>query len=100
MLLFVYISKYKDFLKMETLNYSTFRSKLAASMDKVINNHKPLIVTRGAEKESVIVMSLDDFKSYEETAYLMSSISNVNRLNSSISEIENGGVVEKEIIEE
>lgn len=85
---------------METLNYSTFRSQLASSMDKVINNHKPLIVTRGAEKESVIVMSLDDFKSYEETAYLMSSINNVNRLNASISELEKGNVSIKELIEE
>ena len=85
---------------METLNYSTFRSQLASSMDKVINNHKPLIVTRGAEKESVIVMSLDDFKSYEETAYLMSSINNVNRLNASISELEKGTVSIKELIEE
>ena len=85
---------------METLNYSTFRSQLASSMDKVINNHKPLIVTRGAEKESVIVMSLGDFKSYEETAYLMSSINNVNRLNASISELEKGNVSIKELIEE
>ena len=85
---------------METLNYSTFRSQLASSMDKVINNHKPLIVTRGAEKESVIVMSLDDFKSYEETAYLMSSINNSNRLNASISELEKGNSSIKELIEE
>ena len=85
---------------METLNYSTFRSQLASSMDKVVNNHKPLIVTRGAEKESVIVMSLDDFKSYEETAYLMSSINNVNRLNASISQIEKGNISIRELIEE
>ncbi len=85
---------------METLNYSTFRSQLASSMDKVINNHKPLIVTRGAEKESVIVMSLDDFKSYEETAYLMSSINNSNRLNASISELKKGDISIRELIEE
>jgi antitoxin YefM len=85
---------------METLNYSTFRSQLASSMDKVINNHKPLIVTRGAEKESVIVMSLDDFKSYEETAYLMSSINNSNRLSASISELEKGDISIRELIEE
>jgi antitoxin YefM len=85
---------------MKILNYSTFRSQLASSMDNVINNHKPIIVTRGAEKESVIVMSLNDFKSYEETSYLMSSINNSNRLNASISELEKGNISIRELIEE
>lgn len=85
---------------MRTLNYSTFRSTLAASMDKVIDDHKPIIVTRGADKEAVIVMSFEDFKSYEETSYLMSSMNNFNRLNASIEEIEKGISSKHELIEE
>ena len=85
---------------METLNYTTFRNDLASSMDKVAENHKPIIVTRGSNKQSVVVMSLDDFKSYEETAHLMSSMNNLKRLEESMREIENGLIIQKELIEE
>jgi antitoxin YefM len=85
---------------MYTLNFSEFRSKLATSMDKVTNNHKPMIITRGSEKSAVVVMSLDDYKSYEETAYLMSSAKNAKRLNESIKEVEKGLAVNHNLIEE
>ena len=85
---------------MRTLNYTSFRSKLASSMDSVIDDHQPIAVTRGAEKKAVVVMSLDDFKSYQETAHLMSSINNYNRLNQSIEELESGNSLQKELVEE
>ena len=72
---------------MENITYSDFRSRLAATLNKVNNNHTPILVTRQSGKDAV-VMSLEDFKSYEETAYLMSSSRNVQRLNQSIEELE------------
>ncbi|MDA0910095.1 MAG: type II toxin-antitoxin system prevent-host-death family antitoxin [Proteobacteria bacterium] len=85
---------------MYTINFSEFRSKLAASMDRVTSNHKPMIVTRGNEKAAIVVMSLDDYRSYEETAYLMSSANNAKRLNESINEIEQGLGVKHKLIED
>jgi antitoxin YefM len=85
---------------MYTLNFSEFRSKLAASMDKVTSNHKPMLITRGSDKAAVVVMSLDDYRSYEETAYLMSSANNAKRLNESIQEMEKGLCVKHGLIEE
>jgi antitoxin YefM len=51
------------------------------------DNHNAVIVTRQNGKAPVII-SLEDFKSYEETAYLMASLKNAKRLNDAITEIE------------
>ncbi|MCV6607422.1 MAG: type II toxin-antitoxin system prevent-host-death family antitoxin [Campylobacterales bacterium] len=55
---------------METITMSESREKLASVMDKVTEDHSPIIITR-QNKEPVVMISLNDFKSYEETAYLM-----------------------------
>ncbi len=84
---------------MDTLSYSAFRTQLAGVLDKVNNDHKPMMITRQNGKPAV-VMSLEDFQSYEETAYLMASPENAKRLNRSIQEIEAGNTTSHEIIEE
>jgi antitoxin YefM len=83
---------------MDVLSYSDFRTNLAKQMDKVNQDHKPLLVTRQNAK-SVVVMSLTDFQSYEETAYLMASPKNAERLNQAISEISQGKAQQHEIVE-
>lgn len=47
-----------------------------------------------------VIMSLEDFKSYEETAYLISSPKNAERLNQAIAEVEAGKSKQHKIIEE
>ena len=71
---------------MDILSYSDFRKNLAKQMDKINQDHKPLLVTRQNAKP-VVVMSLDCFRSYEETAYLMASPKNAERLNQAVDEI-------------
>lgn len=83
---------------MDTLSYSDFRLNLAKQMDKVNQDHKPLLVTRQNAKP-VVVMSLEDFQSYEATAYLMASPKNAERLNKAINEIALGQATPHEIIE-
>lgn len=84
---------------MENMTYSDFRSHLASALDKVSDSHVPILITRQSGK-SAILMSLEDFKSYEETAHLMSSVKNVDRLNQAIKELENHQGKAKELIEE
>ncbi|OLO08291.1 antitoxin [Salinicola sp. MH3R3-1] len=84
---------------MDTLSYSAFRSQLAKTLDKVNDDHTPVLVTRQNGKPA-IVMSVEDFKSYEETAYLMASPRNAERLGQAIAEIESGGAKEHGLIEE
>ena len=84
---------------METLSYSAFRSHLAGILDKVNDDHKPVLITRQNGKPAV-VMSLEDFQAYEETAYLMASPENMRRLNEAISEVREGRTVQRGLIEE
>ncbi len=83
---------------MNTVNYSTFRSQLAGILDKVNDDHKPVIITRQNGK-SAVVMGLEDFQAYEATAYLMASPKNAARLNQAIDEVTAGTVIQKNLIE-
>lgn len=83
---------------MQTTTFSYTRQNLASTMDKVVNDHSPITVTR-QNKEPVVILSLSDFKSMEETAYLMQSINNASRLNDAIKQLEAGLGTARELIE-
>ncbi|HXX81559.1 MAG TPA: type II toxin-antitoxin system prevent-host-death family antitoxin [Thermodesulfovibrionales bacterium] len=75
---------------MNTITYSAARAGLAQTMKKVCKDHEPVIITRQKE-ESVVMLSLEDFTSLEETAYLLRVPKNAKRLLESIAELERGG---------
>lgn len=83
---------------MEAKSYSSVRKELAKTMDKVCEDHNPLIITRRNAK-SVIMMSLEDYNSIEETAYLLKNPVNASRLRESIEQAQHGQVVERDIID-
>jgi len=73
---------------MKTISYTTIRANLAKTMQKVCEDHSPYIITRG-ETEPVVMISLSDFESLQETQYLLQNPKNAARLADSIAEIEN-----------
>lgn len=83
---------------MNTITYSEVRAKLAETMEKVCDDHAPMIVTR-KNSRSVVMISLDDYQALEETAYLLRSPKNAQRLLESIAELENGGGTERILTE-
>ena len=84
---------------MHTLNYSDLRGHLASALDKVNEDRAPILITRRNGK-SAVLMSVDDFRSYEETAYLMASPKNAERLNRAIAAVEAGNTSPHGLIEE
>lgn len=74
---------------MEAIAYSNARKKFAGIMEKVCNDHEPVIITR-KNAPSVIMMSLDDYSAIEETMYLLKSPANAAHLMASIAEFECG----------
>jgi len=84
---------------MQTLNFSHTRQNLASTLDDVVDNAMPVIVTR-QNKESVVIISMKDYRAMEETAYLMQSDANAKRLNRAIDQLEDGLGKTKELIEE
>jgi antitoxin YefM len=82
---------------MDAITYSAARANLAKTMDRVCNDHEPLIITRNGE-QSVVILSLEDYNSLEETAFLLRSPTNAKRLLSAISQLAAGKGVERELV--
>ena len=74
---------------MNAVTYSTARANLASTMNQVCDDHEPLIITRNGE-QSVVMLSLEDFKALEETAYLLRSPANIKRLLSATAQLTAG----------
>ena len=74
---------------MDAITYSTARATLADTMNRVCDDHEPIIITRNGQ-QAVVMMSLDDFKSLEETSYLLRCPKNAKRLLESIAALEAG----------
>jgi antitoxin YefM len=75
---------------MEAQTYSYTRQNLAQVMAQVNEDHTPVVVTSQRGKP-VVIMSLDDYHSLEETAYLLRHPKGAERLIDSIQELKNGG---------
>ena len=83
---------------MDVISYTAVCANLAKTMQKVCEDHAPIIITRKSEV-SVVMMSLDDYKAMEETAYLLRSPANARYLLESVAELEAGQGVEKAMLE-
>lgn len=83
---------------MKTMSYTESRAKYAEVLDSVVNDREEVVITRAGHEPAVIV-SLDDYESLKETAYLLRSPANAQRLLASIDELEAGKGVERELLE-
>ena len=72
---------------MTAISYTAARENLAATMDRVCEDHAPIIITRNRE-QAVVMMSLADFEALEETACLLKSPKNAKRLTSAIAQLD------------
>lgn len=83
---------------MDAISYSAARANLASTMDRVCNNHEPLIITRNSQ-QSVVMLSLEDFTALEETAYLLRSPENAKRLLNAMEQLNSGRGIERKLPE-
>ena len=84
---------------MQTTSYSEFRKNLSNMIERVNTDHEPLIITRDCNKPSAVLMSLEDYASFEETRYLLKSPKNAERLLEAVTELNAGKGVERTLIE-
>ena len=83
---------------MKALSYTALRRTLAKTMEKVCDDHEPIIITRKSEG-AVVMLSLEDYESLEETTYLLRSPKNLKRLVESIAQLEQGKGLKKALQE-
>ena len=83
---------------MDAMTYTTLRANLASTMDRVCEDHEALIITRNGE-QAVVMLSLEDYKALEETAYLLRTPTNANRLLAAAAQLNAGKGVERTLVE-
>lgn len=74
---------------MKTLSYTAARNNLAKTMDQVVEDHAPVLITRQTGAP-VVLMSLEDYNAWEETAYLLRSPENARRLRTALDQARQG----------
>ena len=84
---------------MRTTSFTDFRRNLSSTIDGVAEDHEPVLITRSGGKPSAVLMSLEDFASYEETRYLLQSPTNAERLLTSVSELDRGKGIKRSLTE-
>ena len=82
---------------MDAITYTAVRANLASTMDRVCNDHEALIITRNGE-QSVVMLSLENYKALEETAYLLRTPANVKRLLSAVAQLSANKGVERKLV--
>ena len=81
---------------MTAMTYTAARETLAATMDRVCQDHNPVIITRNRD-QSVVMLSLEDYESLQETAHLLRSPANAKRLMDAIADLNQGKGIQKSI---
>ncbi len=76
---------------MEAISYTRFRGNLAKVMDRVVEDHDAIVVTRNNEP-GVVILSLEDYEALQETAYLTRSPANARRLVEAVDQLRQGNV--------
>jgi antitoxin YefM len=83
---------------MRTMTYSESRAHYAEVLNSVVDNREEVVITR-AGHEPVVIVSLDDYESLKETAYLLRSPQNARRLLTAIERLESGRGTPRDLVE-
>ncbi|MCY0924441.1 MULTISPECIES: type II toxin-antitoxin system Phd/YefM family antitoxin [unclassified Streptomyces] len=74
---------------MRTMSYSESRARYAEVLDAVNDDREEVVITR-AGHDPVVIVSLEDYESLKETAYLLRNPVNARRLLASVERLEAG----------
>jgi antitoxin YefM len=81
---------------MKSITYTAARENLASTINRVCEDNAPVVITRNRD-QAVVMLSLAEYESLEETAHLLRSPANAKRLLKSIESLERGRVVRKKL---
>ena len=81
---------------MKSITYTAARENLASTINRVCEDNAPVVITRNRD-QAVVMLSLSEYESLEETAHLLRSPENAKRLLRSIQAIKRGRLIRKKI---
>ena len=83
---------------MKAITYTAARESLADTMQRVCEDHDPVVITRRRD-QAVVMIALEDFEALEETAYLLRSPRNASRLRKAVEQLRAGKGTERKLPE-
>jgi prevent-host-death family protein len=81
---------------MKSITYTAARENLASTINRVCEDNAPVVITRNRD-QAVVMLSLAEYESLQETAHLLRSPANAKRLLKSISSLERGKGIRKKL---
>jgi antitoxin YefM len=83
---------------MRVVNYTEFRNNLAESLN-IVNDDGDIVIVSRSKGKNVVVMSLEEYNSIQETLHLTSTTTNRKRLDKAVKNMNAGKFIRKALIE-
>jgi antitoxin YefM len=80
----------------KSITYTAARENLASTINRVCEDHAPVVITRNRD-QAVVMLSLAEYESLQETAYLLRSPANAKRLLASLDAVKRGKLLRKKL---
>lgn len=78
---------------MNTISIDEFQKRIPTTIKQVCQDHDPVLIG-DADSGQAVLISLEDYQSLEEAAYLLTSPANASRLFKAIESLESGHGIE------
>jgi antitoxin YefM len=83
---------------MDAITINQAKKDISRLIEKVISDAEPTIICTDHGQKAVL-LSLDEYNSWQETLYLLSNPANAEHLRRSIQEDKSGKITERELVE-